>query len=251
MLFSRFSVVLAQNSKIASTIKRLGAPNVATVGNLKIDAPPPPVDAAGLNALNAAIAGRPVFLAASTHPGEDIIIAAAHQIIRREIPGLLTVIVPRHPDRGAALANAMMGQGLAAVQRSLSGLPIATTEIYIADTIGELGTFYALSPVAFVGGSLIAHGGQNPIEAVRHSSAVLTGPHHHNFREPYDSLIAAEGARVVTNADEIARAAMELLSDPAALQRMRDNAVGALEDLGGALNKTIAAIRPFLSKLET
>ena len=138
-LFSRFAVVLAQNPQIARAIKRLGAPNVITAGNLKIDSPPPPVDAAALAALKSAVGERPVFLAASTHPGEDTVIAAAHTLMRRDIEGLLTIIVPRHPERGGGLAATLGGLGL----KTQLAHPLADagteTEIYVADTIGELG----------------------------------------------------------------------------------------------------------------
>ncbi len=149
-LFSRFNVVLAQNASVARTLKQLGAPNVLIAGNLKIDAPPPPVDAAALNALRSATEGRPILLAASTHPGEEALIAAAHANIAKTIPALLTIIVPRHPDRGPALTAEMAGRGMVTERRSLTPLPSRDAQIYIADTIGELGTFYALSPVALI-----------------------------------------------------------------------------------------------------
>ncbi len=165
-LFSRFAAVLAQNAQVARAIKRLGAPNIIIAGNIKINSPPPPVDRAVLASLKSAVGTRPVFLAASTHPGEDTVIAAAHTLMRRDIGGLLTIIVPRHPERGGGLAATLGGLGLKTQLRSKSPDPEPETEIYVADSIGELGTFYAIAPVALVGGSLVEHGGQNPIEAV-------------------------------------------------------------------------------------
>lgn len=246
-LFSRFNVVLAQNDSVARTIKGLGAPNVIVAGNLKIDAPPPPVDAETLARLKAATEGRPILLAASTHPGEEAIIAAAFSAMAKALPRLLVIIVPRHPDRGPALAAELAGRGLITERRSLTPQPARDTQIYIADTIGELGTFYALAPAALVGGSLVEHGGQNPIEAIRHGAAVLTGPHHHNFREIYDALIASGGAREVKSADELAATATELLTNADAAAKVRANADGALSKLGGALAKTVAALKPFLT----
>ncbi len=250
-LFSRFNLVLAQNDRVARAIKLLGAPRVITAGNLKIDAPPPPVDAAELARLKAAIGTRPVFLAASTHPGEETIVAAAHALIARDLPNLLTIIVPRHPDRGASLFAQLAAQGLKVDRRSLPVMPSPDTNIYLADTIGELGTFYALSPVALIGGSLIEHGGQNPIEAVRLGSAVLTGPSHHNFREAYDALLASGGANEVKTADDIAQAVVRLLTNEAEAQRMRDGAEAALATLSGALRMTLDALAPFLAKQRT
>lgn len=250
-LFSRFNLILAQNNRIAATVKRLGAPNVVIAGNLKIDSPPPPIDEDALPQLKAAIGNRPIFVAASTHAGEDTVIASAHQIMRRAMPSLLTIIVPRHPERGGAIAHALMGQGLAVTRRSLDAVPDRASDIYIADTIGELGTIYALAPVAFIGGSIIPHGGQNPIEAIRHGTCVITGPHFHNFREAYDALIAANGAAVAATPEEIARIATTLLTDPSALKRMQGGANDTLQELGGALEKTLTALHPFLAEIGT
>ena len=246
-LFSRFNVALAQNSNIARTLKQLGAPNVIVSGNLKIDAPPPPVNAEKLWRLRAAVAGRPVFLAASTHPGEETVIANAHALIAKVFPSLLTIIVPRHPDRGAALAGDMGGKGLRTERRSLSPEPSREADVFIADTIGELGTFYALAPVALIGGSFIDHGGQNPIEAIRHGSAVLTGPSIHNFRDVYEELMRQGGAREVTSAEELAKMVVMLLTKPEEAEKIRIGADVALGHLGGALAKTIAALQPFLT----
>lgn len=246
-LFSRFNVVLAQNDAVVRTIKGLGAPNVIESGNLKIDAPPPPVDPETLAQLKAATAGRAVFLAASTHPGEEALVVTAYSEIAKSIPDILLIIVPRHPDRGPALSAEIAGRGLVTERRSLTPIPARDTQIYIADTIGELGTFYALAPVALVGGSLVEHGGQNPIEAIRHGAAVLTGPHHHNFRDIYDELIGSGGAREVKTPDELAAAARELLTNEAAAAKIRASAGKALNKLGGALAKTVAALKPFLT----
>ena len=246
-LFSRFNVVLAQNPGVARTIKQLGAPNVIIAGNLKIDAPPPPVNSDMLAALKEAVGNRPLLLAASTHPGEDGIIASAHAAIAADAPDLLTIIVPRHPDRGPALVGEMAGRGLRTELRSLTPQPSPQAQVYIADTIGELGTFYALCPIALLGGALIEHGGQNPIEAIRHGAVVLTGPHHHNFREIYDELLRLGGAREIKSADELARAVKSLMSNSEDAAKMRNGAEAALANLGGAMKKTITALEPFLS----
>lgn len=245
-LFSRFNAVIAQNDAVARTIKGLGAPNVAIAGNLKIDAPAPPVDAAILGQMREATAGRPVLLAASTHPGEETIVAAAHQEIAKRFPDLLTIIVPRHPDRGAALLADLAGRGLVTERRSLTPVPSRAAQIYIADTIGELGTFYALAPLALIGGSLVEHGGQNPIEAVRCGAAVLVGPHHHNFSDIYEALLSKSGALEVRTADDLAQQVVRLLSDKTELAKLHTGGELALEMLGGALSKTIGALKPFL-----
>ena len=136
--------------------------------------------------------------------------------------------------------------GFTVAQRSLGAVPGPRTDIYIADTIGELGTLYALSPVAFVGGSLIDRGGQNPIEAVRHGVAVLTGPHWQNFRDAYRTLLRHDGAIEVKSAADIAAAVAKLLDGPAELQRMRSGATQALTTLSGALDKTVEALLRYI-----
>ena len=245
-LFSRFDLVLAQNERLARRFADLGGRLVRAVGNLKIDAPPPPVDPQSLDALKSALAGRPVIVAASTHEGEELILADAHRRIARDVEGLVTIIAPRHPERGTALAEALKARGLVVAQRSAGGLPDPRTEIYVADTIGELGTFYALSPVAFVGGSLIDHGGQNPIEAVRHGAAVLTGPSWRNFADEYTALIKRGGAIEVHDAGEIAAAVLRLASDGAEIDRMHAGARAALAQLSGALEQTVDALMALL-----
>lgn len=241
-LFSAFDVVLAQNDKLAERFKQIGARRSIGVGNLKIDSPPPPRDDGRLAQLRQALAGRPVLVAASTHDGEERAIAAAHRLLARTTPSLCTVIAPRHPERGTEIAEQMKSAGFRTAQRSMGTLPAEGTEIYVADTIGELGTIYALSPVAFVGGSLTNRGGQNPIEAVRCGAAVIAGPHWHNFRDAYDTLIEHGGACVVRTAEELAEAAARLLADEVELQRMRAGAQSALAKLAGAHERTVAAL---------
>jgi 3-deoxy-D-manno-octulosonic-acid transferase len=245
-LFSRFRLVLAQNERLARRFAELGAPTVRSVGNLKIDAPPPPIDAAAREGLLAAIGNRPLIVAASTHEGEETVLAEAHRILAREFEGLLTLIAPRHPERGTGLAEALKASGFNVVQRSAGTLPDARTDIYIADTIGELGTFYAMSPAAFVGGSLVDRGGQNPIEAVRHGAAVLTGPSRHNFSDEYGALLKRGGAVEVRSAADIAAAIRRLAHDTAELDRMRAGARAALAALSGALDATVTALEGLL-----
>jgi len=247
-LFNRFDLVLAQNDRLAVGFSTLGARNVVPVGNLKIDAPPPPVDLSELERLKDALRNRPVFLAASTHEGEEEIVADAHRQLARNFEGLCTIIAPRHPERGTAIAERLKDLGFTVAQRSLGAVLGERTEIYIADTIGELGTLYALSPLAFIGGSLVERGGQNPIEAVRHGACVLTGPYVHNFRDAYASLFREGGAIEVRSSDDIARQVTMLHSDRIAAKRMRAGADRALQSLGGALAKTLGAIQPLLEK---
>ncbi len=245
-LFGRFSVIVAQNDKLGRRFSELGAPNVAVAGNLKIDAPPPPVDAADYEKLRSALKGRPLFVAASTHEGEEAIVADAHRALSGRIEGLCTIIAPRHPERGTGIAERLKGLGLTVAQRSLGALPDDRTGIYVADTIGELGLYYALSSVVFIGGSLIEHGGQNPVEAVRHGAVVMTGPSTGNFRDIYAALLRHKGAIEVRSAAGIAALAFDLLTSDEARQRSKAGAALALSSLGGGLERTVQALEPLL-----
>lgn len=247
-LFSRFDLVLAQSEELAQRFRDVGAANVKTVGNLKIDAPAPLVDDKALAALSGALGNRPRFVAASTHEGEELTLAAAHRAIARRHEGLCTIIAPRHPERGIGIAEAMKSLGLTAALRSAGDLPRPETEIYIADTIGELGTLYAASPVAFIGGSLIPRGGQNPIEAIRRGSVVLSGPHWTNFTDAYETLLAAGGVIRVTDGGDVAEAVCRLLEDGDELAHIRKASQAALERLSGALERTVTELVKLLPR---
>lgn len=213
-----FRTVLARSSGDLERLVRLGAAAPECWGDLKAAAPPLPGDAAALARLRALVGGRPVFLAASTHPGEEALVVAAHGTLAVRFPDLLTVIVPRHPERGAAVAQEASVAGLAVARRGAGGAPAPGVSIYVADTLGELGLFYRLAGVALIGGSLVPHGGQNPLEAARLGCPILLGPHTGNFEEAVDRLLLAGGARRVYAAPgalpgALAEAVAAVLSD--------------------------------------
>ncbi|MFZ3334630.1 MAG: 3-deoxy-D-manno-octulosonic acid transferase, partial [Xanthobacteraceae bacterium] len=182
-LLSRFDMCLAQSAADAERYAQLGAPRVMLTGNLKLDVPAPPADQAALKRLKEIIGTRPVVAAASTHPGEEAAIIAAHGRLHAKFPKLLTVIAPRHPNRGETIAEIAKAAGLTVALRSQRVQPMPDIAVYVADTLGELGLIYRIAPIVFMGGSLVGHGGQNPIEAVRLGAAVLHGPHVWNFAE--------------------------------------------------------------------
>ncbi len=245
-LFSRFDTVLAQNEKLARWFSELGAAKTLAVGNLKVDSPPPPVNNETYAVLREAIGARPVFIAASTHIGEDEIIASVHKIAKQTIDNLLTILVPRHPQRGDAIEKMLESQGLSVARRSNDDPLDVHTDIYLADTIGELGTFYKIADVAFIGGSLIERGGQNPIEAIRHGASVLTGPHWTNFRDEYKALIAGGAVQEVKNGEDLAAALHVLFNDHMEIERRCESAEQALHKLSGALARTLDLILPLL-----
>lgn len=248
-LLGRFDVCLAQSQLDADRFSALGSRNVVTTGNLKLDVPAPPADPAKLERLMAMTRGRPIVVAASTHPGEEELVADAHRALAGFFPQLLTVIVPRHADRGEAIARAMGATGLQVALRSREELPTAATDIYLADTMGELGLFYRLAPIVFMGGSLVEHGGQNPIEAIKLGASIVHGPHVFNFTDVYEALDRAGGARKADSAEALVKQLGQLLADPAARDTSLIASERVVEALGGALERTLAALEPYLLQL--
>ena len=248
-LLSKFDICLAQSRADAERFSALGCRNVVTTGNLKLDVPAPPADPAKLERLLSLTAGRPIIVAASTHPGEEEILIETHRVLGAIFPRLLTVIVPRHPDRGASIARMVAEAGINAALRSREDLPTAATDIYVADTLGELGLFYRLGGAVFMGGSLVEHGGQNPVEAAKLGAPIVHGPHVFNFIDVYDALDAAGGARKADNKDALVRQLGQLLADPTVGEAMVAASARVVEELGGALERTLAALEPYLLQL--
>ena len=248
-LLGTFDICIAQSPTDAERFAALGCHNVITTGNLKLDVPAPPADPAKLDRLISVTRGRPMILAASTHPGEEERLIEAHKTLAGYFPSLLTVIVPRHPNRGEAITRTIAAAGLRAAQRSREEMPTAVTDIYVADTLGELGLFYRLSPVVFMGGSLVEHGGQNPIEAVKLGASIVHGPHVFNFTDVYDALDRAGGARKAVTPEALATELGQLLDDPAARDSMVAASARVVSQLGGALERTLAALEPYLLQL--
>ena len=249
-LLRSFDLCLAQSEDDAKRLAILGAAAVQVTGNLKFDAPAPPAKPRALAALQKAIGERPILVAASTHTGEEFLLAQAHRELAGTIPGLMTIIAPRHPGRGRAIAEEIAALGLTVKLRSRDGLPDADTGIYVADTFGELGLLYRMSEVVFVGGSLVPHGGQNPIEPAKIGAAILHGPHIFNFAEIYALLQAEGGGRLVSSRASLVEAARTLLGDAAARRRMAERARRTVETRSGALTRTLAALRPYLPDRE-
>jgi 3-deoxy-D-manno-octulosonic-acid transferase len=248
-LLDSFDLCLARMPADATFLSDLGAPRVVMTGNLKFDVPPPPVSVEKLEQLRKMIGGRPILGATSTHPGEEAMVLAAHHMLRSRVPKLLTVIAPRHPERGAGVAEIVAMRRLKPALRSRGQMPDASTDVYIADTIGELGLLYRLAPVVFIGGSLIRHGGQNPIEAAKLGAAILHGPNVANFAEIYRALDSVRGAGLVGDPETLADRAYNWLRDPAARDAAAEAAHNTVMALGGALDRTVQALDPYLMQL--
>jgi 3-deoxy-D-manno-octulosonic-acid transferase len=248
-LLNRFDLCLAQSAADAERFTKLGAPRVSATGNLKLDVPALPADEGVLRRLRNIIGKRPVMVAASTHAGEEAAVIGAHRRLRAKFPALLTIIVPRHPARGESIAESAKAAGLAAALRSCRAQPMPDIGVYIADTLGELGLMYRLGSIVFMGGSLASRGGQNPIEAIRLGAAIIHGPHVWNFAEIYQSLDAAHGAQLVADQDALTSCLGVWLVNPTARKAAADAAASTIEKLGGALDRTLAALEPYLMQL--
>ncbi|MFT8243012.1 3-deoxy-D-manno-octulosonic acid transferase [Roseomonas sp. BN140053] len=244
-MLSGFRVVLAQTEADAERLRALGAPTARAAGNLKYASPPLPVEEAELARWRARLGTRPVWLAASTHPGEEAVVAEAHARLATRLPGLLTVIAPRHPERGAALARDLPGT----TRRSAGELPGDAAGLFLADTLGELGLFYRLAGAALVGRSLLPPGGgQNPLEPARLGCPVLLGPHTGNFAEITERLLSAGGAlRVGPGAAALADAVGAVLTEPeraAGLRRAAGQVAAAASGVAEAVAEAVMALLP-------
>ena len=239
-----FALVLAQSALDRDRFAGLGAHEVRVVGNLKYAAAPLPADVQAHAALRAQIGERAHWLAASIHPGEDAIVADVHQRLKVMYPDLLTIIVPRHPPKAADMAAQMSGLNVAL--RTTAPTLSPQTDIYMADTMGELGLFYRLNDVVFVGKSLAVGGGQNPAEPAQLGCALLWGPDMSNFRDMTAELLAAGAAEMVPDAAGLARALSDLLANPQKRRTMGDAGRNTVARHATALDDTLQHVAPYL-----
>jgi len=246
-LLNCFRVILAHDERSADFIRNLGAPHTKCVGDLKQAADPLSADEAELARLQAAIGNRPVWLAASTHPGEEDAVQKIHEQLREQFPALLSIIAPRHADRGVQIAKQFTLDGLNVVRRSTGETPTRDADIYLADTMGEMGLIYRLTTIVFVGGSLVPHGGQNPLEPARLGCAILHGPNIDNFTSIYADLDATGASHQISDVTLLADSVALLLRDKqTAASRGRTAKALALKGRDKVLEHIIAAIEPLL-----
>ena len=240
-----FDLIHAQSTEDADRLAALGARCVLTPGNLKFAAPPLPADTAALADIRATLAGRPCWVAASTHPGEEEIVVSAHRTLAATHPGLVSIIVPRHPARGAAIAAA---PGLAVTRRGL-GEPPPSEGLWIADTIGELGLWYRLAAAALIGRSLLPPGGgQNPLEPAWLGCPVAAGPFMDNFTDPVRVLEAAGALTRVRDAGDLADWVRTMLDDTTRREAAGAAGVRAAAGYGHLPDSTAAALLDLLAR---
>ncbi len=246
-LLTSFDRILAQDALAGEQLTRLGADpaRLTVAGSLKEGAAPLPDNEPERLRVTRALAGRSVWLAASTHPGEDEIVVGAHVRARRSLPLLALILVPRHPDRGDALAGMLRGRGLQVAQRSKGEAIAPDTDVYLADTLGEMGIWYRVASVSFVGGSLVEVGGHNPFEPALLGSAILHGPNVRNFADGYRRLAAAGAAVLVRSEDDLVEALIATMA-PDRAAAMAASAWEACSEGAEVTDAVLAAIGDLL-----
>ncbi|KQT69730.1 MULTISPECIES: lipid IV(A) 3-deoxy-D-manno-octulosonic acid transferase [unclassified Aureimonas] len=249
-LLENLSHVVAQSDIDGERYHLLGARAVTVAGNLKADTNPPPFEPIALQALKADLKGRPVWAAVSTHAGEEEIAAEVHRTLKVRHPGLVTIIVPRHVERADALEKSFIAKGLTVARRSAYEPVPPETDIFLGDTMGEMGLYLRLTEIAFVGRSLQGQGGQNPLEAAMLGTAILSGRYVQNFRDAYQRLLKNGGARLVKDEDGLSDMVGQLLGDPALRRRMIESAANTVGEMRGALQRTMQALEPFLHPMK-
>jgi len=245
-LLTRFDLCLARSEDDGERLAALGAANVLVVGDIKFDAPTLPADRRELAELSGLASGRQIWIAASTHEGEETIAAAAHKRLRQVFPDALTLIAPRHPERGEAILRQLEAQGLICALRSRGDPVKPGTAVYVCDTIGEMGLFYRLAGVVFVGKSFAGGGGQNPIEPARLACAILHGPMIGNFADAYAALDGAGGALAVARPEDLGDALIALFANAARLRAMARSAGDTVERRAGAVERSMRALKSML-----
>ncbi len=248
-ILSGFALCLGQTEADTERLRRLGALNTKCLGNLKFAVAPLPANERELAILAEIFGDRPRWLAASTHAGEEDIAGRVHRRLKVKFPALLTTVVPRHPGRGQEIAKALREIGLTVALRSAGEAPTSGTDIYVADTLGELGLFYRLSGIVFMGKSLVPLGGQNPLEAARLDCALIHGPHMANFEEIALHLRQAEASEEVTDEATLALSVERLLADDKERARRATAAKITAEAEAGVIDAVMVELAPFIESL--
>ena len=244
-----FDLVLAQDGETAAGLVRLGARDDGRL-NLKLAGAPLPVDAVERDELRARLDGRPVLLAASTHPGEEALVLEVFGFLKDRPERPLLILVPRHPERGPAVEALARGQGLVVARRAADQPLTQSVEVYVADTLGELGLWFSLARAALVGGSLVAGvGGHNPLEPARLGCPVLSGEHVQNWTGVYADLVAQDAVRLVGARAGLAGAFAEALTAPADLQAQAGRAQGFAEAQSGAVEHAAQRLIALLERV--
>ncbi|HPF78134.1 MAG TPA: 3-deoxy-D-manno-octulosonic acid transferase [Alphaproteobacteria bacterium] len=252
-ILSSFDLIMAQTQKDADRYLILGAKSVIVTDNLKYSAAPLPCNETDLTELQKSIGRRKIWLYASTHAGEESLACRLHSNLQEQFPDLLTILVPRHPERRDDIERECKIIGLNTTLRGESKiLPTEKTQIYVADTLGELGLFYRLSPIAVIGRSF-SHdggGGHNPIEAAQLHCAVLTGPNIQYQTELFDAMFQTGAAKQMDTEKQLEDTLSLLISNDKECQRMIEAADKFADDKNHIIDNVMEQLKPFINKSE-
>lgn len=244
-LLSRLDLCAVQSEEQASFFQTLGATSIAIMGNVKLMTMPLTVDSKRYHALKKEIGERPIWLAACTHPGEEEIIFQTHKTLRKDYPNLLTILVPRHIERASTLQQLASKEGIASALQTET-VSLTGVEIYIGNTLGEMGVFYALSPLVVMGATFVPKGGHNPIEAAQMGAFVLHGPHTFNNAALYDVLASLGFSKSIQEESQLSSLVIPWLSkkkksyeEPSALKAYREEGLQNLMKLLAPYVKTL------------
>jgi 3-deoxy-D-manno-octulosonic-acid transferase len=252
-LLSSFDLILCQTEEDATSYRVLGAENILITDNIKYSAAPLPFEKQALSKIEEAVTKRPLWLYASTHEGEERIAASIHKSLKAQIPELLTIIVPRHPERGKSIEAELIKLDLKVIRRgSQFNLPSTQDDIYIADTLGELGLFYRLSPIACIGRSFSndGGGGHNPIEAAQLDTAILHGPHIQNLKAIYDEIDSYGAALCAGTPEKLEEYIYKLIKDEETLHALQNKASEFSVNKSRILERVVKYIEPILEQAE-
>lgn len=244
-LLGRFAWIGAADTRTRDGLEDIAGYPVSLAGNLKLEARPPDPDAAELDRTRDALGNRPVWLAASTHPGEEAIVLDAHKRLLATHPDALLILAPRHPERADAIAREIADRGLTATRRSRKPLPDSHCQVWLADTLGEMMLWYSLAPASLIAGSLVPDiGGHNPVEASRAGTAVIAGPHAASFDDLFDAYRRHGALLEARDADSLAAAVEQVWAGKGPLTEAADAALA--DASGGAMATTLEQLERLL-----
>ena len=247
-LFENLALVIAQSEVDGERFRTLGALPVMVSGNLKVDTDAPPHDEQALKHYQQQLGTRKTWAAISTFEGEEAAAGVVHRALK-ERTGLLTIIVPRHPERADAIEAMLNAKGLTVARRTRNDPLTPETDIFLGDTIGEMGLYLRLTEVAFVGRSLFAEGGQNPLEPAMLGCAILSGGNVQNFRETYQMLAKNGSAKIIRDVEMLAKGVNYLLVNDDMRRSMIEAGVETVHEMRGALSATIKGLEPYINPL--
>ncbi|MEK1932572.1 MAG: lipid IV(A) 3-deoxy-D-manno-octulosonic acid transferase [Pararhizobium sp.] len=247
-LFENLALVIAQSDLDADRFRTLGALPVMVSGNLKVDTDAPPHDGHVLKRYSQQIRDRKTWAAISTFEGEENAAGIVHRALK-ERTGLLTIIVPRHPERCDAIEAMLNAKGLTVARRTRNDPITPKTDIFLGDTIGEMGLYLRLTEVAFVGRSLFGEGGQNPLEPAMLGCAILSGGNVQNFRDTYQMLAKNGSAKIIRDVEMLAKGVNYLLVNDEVRRKMIDAGLETVHEMRGALSATIRGLEPYINPL--